>query len=476
MKVSPIAVVCTLLGVSSATPTPCPEDSAQEALSFAYMYGFPLYAFGDIARPLLAKGLPLRPNINIPSSEPNEPGAVGVVRPNADTMYSILFMDLSSNDLKVTVPEVPEGRYWVFPFCTPYGDNLINLGNLDASKPGDYLVKYNSKSYGLQTKDVPEGYVGVINFPMAYGLVNARIVTDRTDEDVAIVAELQKGFRVRPVRRSGKPVAPALNLTMFTEPEYTDENQSQYQAVMNTAAALTPYLPPYIVSDRKSVAKDLKKAGFKNGKFLQPAGTDLAKAVGMANRTALAFAERPEVSKDVGNDWSLIAEEYIGSFDSNYEMRYQIGLTAYLALKQSECAYPAFGYFDANIPVGEGQSVLWTFTAPPKIKEGGFWSLTAYGPDQDLIPNEQEKYMVGDRSNLTFPDGSPVETGGEGVFQVLLQDQNIKPPSNWTNNWLPLNSGGGNISVTMRWYGAEEEMIDGTYVHPKMTLIDAIEG
>jgi hypothetical protein len=314
-----------------------------------------------------------------------------------------------------------------------YGDDLVNLGNLGASEPGDYLVRYNSKSYGLQTTDVPEGYVGVVNFPMPYGLVNSRIVTDRTDEDVAIVANLQKGFRVRPVSRSGKPVAPPLDLSMFAQPEYTDQNQTQYQAVMHTAAALTPYLPPYVLSDRKSVANDLKKAGFKGGKFIQPSGTNLTAAVETANKTSKAFAARPDVRLDVGNGWSLISEEYIGRFNSNYAMRYHIGLTAYLALTQSECAYPSFGSFEETISVERGKSVLWTFTAPPKIREGGFWSLTAYGPNQDLIPNEQEKYMVGDRSNLTFPDGSFVEEGGEGPFQVLLQDSATAPPSNWTN-------------------------------------------
>jgi len=39
MKVSPIVAVCALLGLSSATPTSCQADGAQEALSFAYMVG-----------------------------------------------------------------------------------------------------------------------------------------------------------------------------------------------------------------------------------------------------------------------------------------------------------------------------------------------------------------------------------------------------------------------------------------------------
>ncbi|KAM0483948.1 hypothetical protein ACHAP7_003443 [Fusarium lateritium] len=312
MKLKLFGLISSLAAFSLAAPYP--DDGSQSALSFAYMYGFPLYAFSNVAKPLLAKGIPLKPNVIIASPEPNEPGAVGVVRPNADTIYSIMFIDLSSQNLRVTIPEIPGDRYWVFPVCTPYGDNLVNLGNLGASEPG--------------------------------------------------------------------------------------------------------------------------------------------------------------VRQDVGNDWYIVAEEYIGRFDSFYAMRYQIGLTAYLALVQSESAYPFYGKV---LSVGEGQSVLCTFTKPPKIRDGGFWSLTAYGPDQDLIENDLEKYMVGDRSNLTFPDGTPVEEGDDRPFRVLLQAEDIPPPANCTNNWLPINSGGGNISVTLRWYGAEEEMVDGTYFHPKMEFIDAIK-
>lgn len=40
-----------------------------------------------------------------------EPGAIAVVRPNVDTVYSELFIDLSTSDLVLTVPEF-DGRYW----------------------------------------------------------------------------------------------------------------------------------------------------------------------------------------------------------------------------------------------------------------------------------------------------------------------------------------------------------------------------
>ncbi|KAH9238490.1 hypothetical protein K456DRAFT_1935597 [Colletotrichum gloeosporioides 23] len=413
-----------------------PSHESQNALAFAYTYGYGLYAYGN----------------------PNEPGGLGVVRPNADTMYSILFIDLSSDDILVNIPEMPQDRYWVFPICTPYGDSLINIGNLGVSKPGEYLIQYNPDTYGLETENIPDGFAGVIKYPMVYGLVNSRILTDRSVEDVEIVQQLQLGFNVsRTIPRPGPPIAPLHHWI--------------WPSVMRVAAALAPYNPPYIVSDREWVAAELRKAGFNNGSFTQPRGSNLTAAVELANKTSLAFMDKPGVHQDVGNDWFIVSEGYIGKFDSHYEARYQIASTAYLALDPSESVYP---FHERDLVVEEGTSILFTFPEPPRIKDGGFWSLTVYGPDQDLVPNDMEKYMVGDRSNLTFPDGTPVEQRDHREFQVLLQASDIEPPANWTANWLPITPGGTTISVTLRWYGAEEYMVNGSYIHPQISTIDAI--
>ena len=43
-----------------------------------------------------------------------------VVRPNVDTLYSRLAIDLSQNDVVLTVPKVEGDRYYVFPFYDLY--------------------------------------------------------------------------------------------------------------------------------------------------------------------------------------------------------------------------------------------------------------------------------------------------------------------------------------------------------------------
>jgi hypothetical protein len=88
---------------------------------------------------------------------------------------------------------------------------------------------------------------------------------------------------------------------------------------------------------------------------------------------------------------------------------------------------------------------LFTFSGKPPIKSTGFWSLTVYGADQYLVPNELGRYVIGDRtSGLKFENGDLVNQPGkedasignstmDGKFQVLLQPADIPPPKNWTS-------------------------------------------
>lgn len=79
---------------------------------------------------------------------------------------------------------------------------------------------------------------------------------------------------------------------------------------------------------------------------------------------------------------------------------------------------------------------MYTFSSTPPLAAGGFWSLTLYNDTGYLVANSLNRYSVGDRSNITFADGTLVygEAGDEdGEFQVLVQPDGTSPPANWTN-------------------------------------------
>ncbi len=78
-----------------------------------FKYGYPLLPYVQWVKPLL-----LKVGNNTVYSEPGlvSPDDKSVVRPNVDTLYSEVAVDLSHTDLELVIPEVPNGRFYVFPF------------------------------------------------------------------------------------------------------------------------------------------------------------------------------------------------------------------------------------------------------------------------------------------------------------------------------------------------------------------------
>lgn len=60
-----------------------------------------------------------------------------------------------------------------------------------------------------------------------------------------------------------------------------------------------------------------------------------------------------------------------------------------------------------------------------------------YNTAEHLVANPINKYEVGDRSNLTYCDGSLVygneSSSSDQSFQVLIQSAAVPPPVNWTS-------------------------------------------
>jgi hypothetical protein len=126
--------------------------------------------------------------------------------------------------------------------------------------------------------------------------------------------------------------------------------------------------------------------------------------------------------------------------------------SGYLALTDDQAMYPSN---DAFAEIGPDQAISVHFSSGrPVLKSNGFWSLTTYDGNGFFVPNDLNRYALGDRSNLMFADGTPVYPAGtqDGPFDVLIQPADMKPPVNWTNNWIPSQAGGGVISWNCkRW-------------------------
>ena len=139
-----------------------------------------------------------------------------VIKPNTDTLYSRVVLDLSQNDVVLTVPNISDGRYWNYPVYDFFGNQIANIGIVNGSAPGKYLIRRADdvfESPGLQPKPAENSsvgkssYQGIVNLPTTYGTMLIRLlVRYNTTEELRTLHEYQNASHIAPVNRTASQV------------------------------------------------------------------------------------------------------------------------------------------------------------------------------------------------------------------------------------------------------------------------------
>ncbi|KAH9812191.1 Protein of unknown function (DUF1214) [Teratosphaeria destructans] len=476
-----------LQAISLLMTTTCGQQTnltPQNATAFSLLYGYPLIGFHKLAAPLVAN---IGVNQVVHSRSLSTAASTAVVKPNVDTLYSAGIFDLSHNDVQMQLPEIPSDQYALFSFYDPYGDNFANVGtgNFDSSRSVDLRQRSSKGSlgYGLDPISGTHAHPGALIYsPSTYGIVLIRWLVNSTNLD--LVHRLQDTFVIANATTNSS--------TKENEPYITDvlglsvnTSVSPAQDVLTLLSKLAAFTGPEVFNESKIVNQNLVAAGITANKTSLGSGVDL----NAANNSALAYAATAWEANQVrlNDGWSMLAPNKAGNFRRDYGIRAAVAGGGYLMLQAPNAIYPGWsnsttsgtgGLAGGDVDLSANESLLYTFSSKPPLQPNGFWSLTAYS-DNYLIPNNISVYALGDRSNMTYSDGSLVygfnSSWHNGRFQILIQAADSVPPTNWTKNWLPSPAGGGSVSALLRWYLAEQSLLDGTYEYPVVTRQPAIK-
>lgn len=128
-----------------------------------------------------------------------------------------------------------------------------------------------------------------------------------------------------------------------------------------------------------------------------------------------------------------VASLDIGSKEETLLLRARIALVGLFGLQKSEVIY-----FNAATD-NEGKIILSEndYEISGKLLPARYWSITAYGEDFYLIPNEIDRYAI----NM-----ETVESNRNGDFRILLSGQKKD------KNWLPSGRKKQKIELTLRLY------------------------
>ncbi|KAF9890607.1 hypothetical protein FE257_005738 [Aspergillus nanangensis] len=469
---------------SQATALAPSTISVDQATEFTLTYGYPLIPYAKWALPVMTTDGTnrLQHKRSLTTADFQD-----VVRPNVDTLYSAAILDLSHGDLVIDVPNVTD-RYWVFPFYDAYGNNYANVGTVGGNKPGKYRIRYVQDSpqqeAGVQLCQASgqsgncQGYQGYINAPTPYGTFLGRLAVTDEATDLRKVHSIQNQTALYAVPRDDNKAvkyAPKLTVGLLNGSLSSDIPTR----IMQMTARLAPYNPPRNISDLRRVQHMFRRAGIHEGKYI-PTHKNLTALAAKVTDAVLSHASKPENTLVLGNGWQSRRLSAQGDYGMDYQMRYAVAARGYLALTATEALYPM--YYDASngysttLILNPGQAFLFTYDGKPPLTKEGFWSLTGYNSEQYLIANPLDRYALGDRSGLTYSDGSLVygSDSRNGTFQILVQPADVEPPKNWTSNWLPAPEGGGSFSVTFRLYAPTTSLANGEWTFPTVQRVDAI--
>ncbi|MGB5834251.1 MAG: DUF1254 domain-containing protein [Thiohalocapsa sp.] len=461
------------LGAMAASPLATAADEAQwlgpvEAIKIAtdaYIYGYPLVTF-DTARMQ-------QTNVAVPDAEHAPMGQMIRMRtypavdnhccaaPNADTLYTEAWLDVSREPVIFSIPDMGD-RYYIAPILDGWSE-VIDVA-------GTYTTGGKAQTYAITgpgwSGELPEG---VTQVKSATGMVwvLGRIYSTGTPEDYKAVHALQDQFSVVPLSAYGRPYTPppgvvAPDFDMKTAVRKQVNGMDAY-AHFERLADLMKTNPP-TPQDAPMVAQ-MAKIGLVPGQAFDPSKLDLIdrEAIRLVPKLAVLEMGLHLKRQPTTNGW-LYFTRGVGDFGTDYLLRGMANLLGPGWNRPQDAVYP-LSQKDPNGDDYDGakHNYVMRFEKGQMPPAAAFWSLTLYDADFFFVPNQINRYDLAKRDPLIAnPDGS-----------VELYIQADSPGKDKEANWLPAPK--GKFVLVMRIYAPLEtppSILDGSWTPPPVKPVD----
>jgi hypothetical protein len=456
------AVFAFMLFCCGSNQTTGGAKSLEEAVSTAtdaYIYGYPLVTmdmtrkfFTNYATVQGSRG-PMGQIIKLRSYPAVDDHAV--TAPNADTLYTTAFFDVSNEPWVFSIPDMGD-RYYLMPMLDGWTDVF--------QVPGKRTTGGKAQSYAITgpgwSGTLPAG-VTEYKSPTGIVWILGRIYCTGTPDDYAKVHALQDKFSLVPLSSYGKAYTPLPgevdnNLDMKTAVR-DQVDAMDINSYFNYLAKLMKTNPP-AADDAPMVAK-MAKIGLVPGQDFDASKLGAFDKEAIKAVPKLAQVKIMEYFKQAGkpvNGWMFTTKT--GIYGTQYLNRALITAIGLGANRPQDAVYPT-GEKDADGKGFDGASKKYvvhmdTGQMPPV---NGFWSFTMYDDKYFFVPNPLNRYTLSSRNKfVTNPDGS-----------VDLYLQADSPGKAKEANWLPAPK--AKFIPMLRLYWPKEtppSIIDGTWTPP----------
>jgi hypothetical protein len=376
--------------------------------------------------------------------------------PNNDTLYSIAWVDLSKEPVILTVPEIPADRYWTFELTSFTSDNFAYVGRRVGSGAGNYAL-IGPGWHG----DLPEGVTAVMpSSPTPWILILGRTLVDGFD-DLPAVHALQAQYRLTPLSFWGKPDKLPENRDVY-KPAIALGGSEDPLGPWKALNAMLAENPP--AAHHEVLLKQFATIGIGPGLDveLQPEVVKKAlKRVLCVGTPLLRQQFMSGVWAKVVNGWRYPPSNE-GRFGDEFLLR-----AADQSLAGIVANDPVEAVYLINTTDSSGELLTGanryevTFPKGYEPPVDAFWSMAAYGTDNNLIPNQINRYSIGDRTQ-------GIKRNADGGITFYFQNESPGPGKE--SNWLP--TGSEAWFTILRMYIPNPEVINAEWKCPPIVKVD----
>jgi uncharacterized protein (TIGR03000 family) len=439
------------------------EEEARKLATEAYIFGYPLVTM-EMTRRVMTNAAEPKDNhapVGQFYNSRTYPDASfrDVTAPNADTLYSTAWLDLSKEPYVLSLPD-EDKRYYLMPMLSGWTDVF--------QVPGTRTTGTKAQTYAITGPgwkgELPEG-VTEYKSPTNMVWILGRTYCTGTPEDYKAVHAIQDKYKLVPLSAYGKDYTPPKGkvdpeVDMKT-PVREQVNRMSAGDYFKLLASLTKDNPPS-AADAPVVAR-MAKIGIVPGKDFDLSKLDPVVAKGMESAPKAAIETIMAQFKSVGtlvNGWEVFTKT--GQYGTNYTDRALITAIGLGANRPQDAVYPTSKVDADGKPYSGAKKYVIHIDKGQLPPVDGFWSLTMYNAEFFFVDNPLNRYTLSSRNKFNLNE--------DGSVDLYIQNEN--PGKEKEANWLPAPK--GEFALMLRLYWPKEKdpsILDGTWKPPAVKAV-----
>ena len=372
------------------------------------------------------------------------------VMPNVDTLYGAAYLLLDrQGPIVLSLPAIKD-RYYSVAFHDAYFNTFAVFGSRSLNGEASQVLILPPDFRG----EIPAGFKRVIRAPTSSVALFLRIFT-HGETDIVKASALQDRVRLRPLKNKGEKgnaFSPVPSPDFDTsEPVASIRDPLKYFEIVNAYTCMNKPSPRF-----DALVYAFKQVGL--GPCAQlPSNQSLRAAIIAGAEDAQRLINARLSSWPMRQGWR-VPDANTGRDSNDYLGRALVQLTQVGSFPADEAIYTSGVASSDGKPLDGKNTYRLTFKKGqfPPVDPGGFWSITMYdGDDNLLVKNAFNKSII-------RPSTKNLHYNTDGSLTVYLSHQ--RPADMPEANWLPAPN--GPFLIVLRTYLPQQAIQDQSWFPP----------